>query len=850
MSPATDDHPHSVPVEDLLRSLSSDPERGLSQEQAQAALKRYGPNAFAKIKPRPWWSFLLSQFKSPMIGLLALAAVVSLTMGEILDAAAIFTVILLNALIGFFTEFRAEKAMEALRSMTSPNARVVRNGSVAVVSAEKVVPGDLLLLEAGDIVPADARLLESRNIALDEASLTGESMPVEKNVDCLPAETPLAERLNCVFSGTAVVRGNAKALVFATGTDSELGRISMLLESVKKHSTPLEERLEQFSRFLIVLVGVLAFLVFALGVFQGRGLFKMFETGIALAVAAVPEGLPFVATMTLAIGVHRMAKQKALVRNLSSVETLGSTTVICTDKTGTLTLNDMTVRLVLPVCDEQGRTLLQTAVLCNNAKLEQSGDIGDPMEIALLRAAREKGMNLEEVKMRFPRTGENPFDSRTMTMETFHGVWKALKGAPEKVLSQTNHIWTEEGIRPMGGQDRKHWLERAEEISGQGMRSLAFAWGNEKEGLAFVGLIGIIDPPRPEVKDAVSACHEAGIRVVMVTGDHLATARSIAKEVGILCPLHPDSLEGKELELLDEKSLSSKIAAVSVIARVAPEHKLKIVQAFQAAGETVAMTGDGVNDAVALKQADVGIAMGIQGTEVSKESSDLILQDDRFSTIVNAIDEGRRIFGNIRKSVLFLLCCNLSEVFTVLFAVLSRLPAILLPLQILWINLITDVLPALSLALDPAEPGTMRRPPMPRSERILTPRHLRLILFYGTLMSLGVLFVSLAVLRTSPGSPEKAVAMGFHAMVLSQLFFVFNVRNHSLFRKPGQIFSNPMLILSVLVSIGVQVFITHIAIFQKVLSIHPLQLPEWGLILAGALLPTAVAQIHKFALGR
>jgi Ca2+-transporting ATPase len=850
MSPASEDHPHSVPVEELLRRFSSDPQTGLTQEQAHAALERYGPNAFAKTKPRPWWSFFLSQFKSPMVGLLSLAAAVSLTMGEVLDASAILVVILLNAFIGFLTEFRAERAMEALRSLTSPNARVIRNGTVANISAEKVVPGDLLLLEAGDVVPADARLLESRNLALDEAPLTGESMPVEKKAGRLPVETPLAERLNCVFSGTAIVRGNAKALVFATGPDSELGRISRLLESVKKHSTPLEERLEQFSRFLIVLVGALAFLVFTLGVLQGRGLFKMFETGIALAVAAVPEGLPFVATMTLAIGVHRMAKQKALVRNLSSVETLGSTTVICTDKTGTLTLNDMTVRLVLPVCEEQEITLLQAAVLCNNAVLKQGGDIGDPMEIALLRTAREKGMDLDEVNNRFPRTGENPFDSRTMTMETVHGAWKALKGAPERVLSEINRIWTAEGIRPLEESDRNRWLERAEEISGEGMRSLAFAWGNEKDGLGFVGLIGIIDPPRPEVKEAVSACHEAGIRVVMVTGDHLATARSIAKEVGILSPQYPESLEGKELELLDDKSLPSKMAAVSVIARVVPEHKLKIVQAFQETGETVAMTGDGVNDAVALKQADVGIAMGIQGTEVSKESSDMILQDDRFSTIVKAIHEGRRIFGNIRKSVLFLLCCNLSEVFTVLFAVLSRLPAILLPLQILWINLVTDVLPALSLALDPAEPGTMRRPPIPRAERILTPRHLRLIFFYGTLMSLGVLSVTLTVLRICPGNPEKAVAMGFHAMVLSQLFFVFNVRNHSIFRKPGQIFSNPMLILSVLVSIGVQVYITYIPLFQKVLSIHPLQLQEWGLILAGAFLPTAVAQIHKIALGR
>ncbi len=843
-------YPHSVPLNDLIQGLSSNPQTGLAQEQARAALERYGPNTFAQTKPRPWWSFLLSQFRSPMVGLLALAAAVSFVMGEILDSAAILVVILLNALIGFLTEFRAEKAMEALRSMTSTIARVIRGGTLCVVSAEWIVPGDLLLLEAGDVVPADARLLESRNLAVDEAPLTGESMPVEKRVDLLPGETPLSERMNCVFAGTAVVRGNAKALVYATGLDSELGRISRLLESVEKQSTPLEERLEQFSRLLILLVAAIAALVFALGALQGRGLFKMFETGIALAVAAVPEGLPFVATMTLAIGVRRMAKQKALVRNLSSVETLGSTTVICTDKTGTLTLNEMAVRLVLPACEEHEATLLRTAVLCNNAVLDEGGGIGDPMEIALLRVAEEKGIDIEWERKRFPRTGEIPFDSGKMTMETFHGAWKALKGAPEKVLSQADRIWTSGGIRPMSESERVHWLAQTEEFSGKGMRSLAFAWGNDKDGVAFVGLMGIIDPPRPEVRDAVQACHDAGIRVVMVTGDHLATARAIAKEVGILNPAYPESLEGKDLDILDEEDLSLKSARVSVIARVAPEHKLKIVQAFQAAGETVAMTGDGVNDAVALKKADVGIAMGIQGTEVSKESSDIILQDDRFSTIVHAIQEGRRIFGNIRKSVLFLLCCNLSEVSTVLFSVLFRLPAILLPLQILWINLITDVLPALSLALDPIEPGAMNRPPMPRKERILSPRHLRLILSYGTLMSLGVLSVTMTALKAYPGDPEQAVAMGFHAMVLAQLFFVFNVRDHSLFRRPRQLVSNLSLVLSVLVSIGIQVLIPFIPVFQKVLAIHPLRLEQWALILAGALLPTAIAQIHKILLGR
>jgi Ca2+-transporting ATPase len=814
------------------------------------ALGRFGPNRLDQEETRPWWSFFLSQFRSPMVGLLSLAAAVSLFMGENLDAAAIFVVIVLNALIGFFTEFRAEKAMEALRSMTSPNARVIRDGVPSLINAEDVVPGDILLLEAGDLVPADSRLVDARNLAVDESSLTGESMPVEKDTKVLPLEIPLADRHNCVFSGTAVVRGNGKALVTATGLESELGRISTLLGGVKKKRTPLEEKLEKFSRHLILLVGAIAGLVFAVGVLQGRGIFKMFETGIALAVAAVPEGLPFVATMTLAIGVHRMARQNALVRNLSSVETLGSTTVICTDKTGTLTLNDMNVRLVLPVCPSSEGALLRAAVLCNNASIDGPVPIGDPMEVALLRVAKEKGVDPASLRQSYPRTSEIPFDSRTMMMETQHGAGTAQKGAPERLLDGLEYIWAEEGARPLTSSDRQNWLEEVERVAKEGMRSLAFAWGTEDGPLAFVGLMGIIDPPRPGVKEAVQACHEAGIHVVMVTGDHLDTAKSIAREVGIHSSRFPECMDGKALEMLEEKELFEKAGKVSVLARVAPEHKLRLVQAFQALNETVAMTGDGVNDAVALKQADVGIAMGIQGTEVSKESSDIILQDDRFQTIVKAIDEGRRIFGNIRKSVLFLLCCNLSEVFTVLFALVFRLPAVLLPLQILWINLITDVLPALSLALDPSEPGSMRRPPMERSEDILTPRHHRLIFSYGTLMTVGVFSVVLAAFLCRPGNLENATAMGFHAMVFSQLLFVFNVRDHSLFRKPGQLLSNLWLVGAVLFSIALQVGITQIPVFQEVLSISPLYIHEWGIVLAGAILPTLVAQFHKVLLGR
>ncbi len=840
---------HSKDAREVLLAFETDPSTGLSLSAASEALARFGTNSLRKPETPPWWSFIVSQFNNPMVWVLSLAAVISLFMEERLDAAAIVVVIFLNTLIGFVTEFRAERAIEALRSMTAPSARVQREGRPMLVPAENVVPGDILLLEAGDIVSADARLYEARNLAVNESSLTGESMPVEKVTEPLPENVTLADRTNCVYSGTAVVRGNARAVVFATGLNSEIGKISSLLEEVGSKSTPLEEKLGRLSRGILYLVGTIATFVFVVGSLQGRGILNMLETGIALAVAAVPEGLPFVATMTLAIGVHRMAKQNALVRNLSSVETLGSTTVICTDKTGTLTMNDMSVRSVLPVSPESEALLYKVAVLCNNASLEKGEEVGDPMEIALLRAANERGADPAAIRQEFPRTGEIPFDSRTMTMTTCHRGCRAKKGAPEKILLELDYLWSESGPRPISGSERERWSDEISRIASGGMRSLAFAWGEEGTELAFVGLMGIIDPPRPEVANSVRACHEAGIHVVMVTGDHLGTARAIAEEVGILSERSPDSMDGKTFETLAPESLARRIGKVSVIARVSPEHKLTLVQTLQEAGHTVAMTGDGVNDAVALKQADVGIAMGIQGTEVSKESSDVILQDDRFYTIVKAIVEGRRIFGNIRKSVVYLLSCNLSEVLVVLLGLLLRLPAVLLPLQILWINLVTDVLPALSLALDPAEPDSMHRPPLPRSEGILTRAIYRQILCYGSLMALGTLAVAFAALARHPGDTECATATAFHTIVFAQLLFVFNVRDHSLFHDFGQIFRNPWLVSGVLLSSALQVLITTIPVFQQVLSIAPLSITDWAIVLAGATLPSLFGQGCKILAG-
>lgn len=844
------ENPHSLSMEEIADVLETSLDRGLSSEQVEMLREIHGKNVLQEIESDPWWRIFLRQFNTSMIYLLSFAAAISFFMGEDLDGGAIIVVILINGIIGFLTEFRAEKALEALRSMTSPQSRVIRDGEIRLVKSEDLVPGDLILLEPGDIIPADARITRLHNLMINEAPLTGESMPVEKKQGVIKEETLLPDRNNCVFAGTSVVKGTARAIVFAIAMKTQFGKIGEMLQTIPDQATPLEQRLSRFSQFLIYVTMGIALAVIGLGIFQGRDLVTMIETGIALAVAAVPEGLPFVATMTLAIGVHRMAGLNALVRNLSSVETLGSTTVICTDKTGTLTKNEMTIRTLELPDGEDDTLLLKIGVLCNDASISEEGEfIGDPMEVALLKYAREKGFSVQDIRSRNTRIHEEPFDSETKRMVTWHEEGVALKGAPERVIRETSSIITDAGPQSFSDEEKKTWLAKVVEMASKGMRTLAFAWGDDLDSMIFAGIAGVDDPPRPEVGYSVQKCHDAGMHVVMITGDHLVTAEAIAEEIGILHDGHNESLSGLQLENMSEEDLAAEARKVAVIARVAPEDKLKIVRGLQKAGEVVAMTGDGVNDAVALRQADVGVSMGIQGTEVSKEASDIILQDDRFSTIVDAISEGRRIFDNIRKAILFLLCCNLSEVLTVFMSILFRLPSILLPLQILWINLATDVIPALSLALDPGEPDLMHRPPKNRDEDVITKRNKYQILFYGVLMTMGVFSVYFWSLWAHSNDIARATEMGFHTLVISQLLFVVNVRKGSILRNPGQIWSNPWLLLGVLISMILQVSITYIPLFQEVLEIVPLSIEEWLMILAGALVPTTIAQLRKVISG-
>jgi len=761
---------HCMNSEDLLRSLGTGSEHGLAEKDITMLQNIYGKNILREIKSDPCWKLLLNQFKTAMIYLLAFASLISLLMGEKLDTSAILVVIFLNAFVAFLTEFRAERSLQALKSMTSPESKVIWSGKTLIVKSEDLVPGDIILLEAGDIVPADARILIFKNLMVNEASLTGESLPVVKTDQILEENTPFSDRHNCFYSGTCVVRGRAKCVIFATGMDTEFGKIGEMLQTVSSRMTPLEERLARFSHFMIFATVTIAILVILLGFLQGRGFLKMLETGIALALAAVPEGLPFVATMALAFEVHKMAGVNALVRNLSSVETLGSTTIICTDKTGTLTVNRMQIRAIETSCEEAMEKLMRVSVLCNYASLKEDNGTGDPIETALLRYAVEHQVSYEKVRREFPRINEEPFDSETRRMITWHTSGVAMKGAPEEIISQCIGTMEKDHLRKSDETIRAEWLGKVQKLASRGMRTLAFAWGNNLESMYFSGLAGFDDLPRKEVTSSVELCHKAGIHAVMVTGDHLFIAETIARETGIMDNSHRSAVSGEELNNMYESDIADIAGQIAVFARVDPEHKLKIVRGLQEAGEVVAMTGNGVNDAVALHHANVGVAMGIQGSEVSKEASDIILQDDIRGTIVQAVKEGRRIFDNIRKAVLFLLSCNLSEILTFFISILFRLPSVLLPLQILWINLATDVIPALAISLDPAEVDIMKRPPKKKSEDIITFQHKFQIVLYSILMAHGVLGFYLWTLFFHSGACSLANEMGFRTLVFSQLF--------------------------------------------------------------------------------
>jgi P-type Ca2+ transporter type 2C len=902
---------HMLEAAEVLRALGTDAASGLSNEEAARRLEERGTNELEDRGTRSPWAILWDQFTSTMIVILIVAALASALLGDYEDSIAIAVIVVLNAALGFGQEYRAERAMAALQQLSAPRVKVRRENRVREISASELVPGDVVLLEAGNLVPADGRLLESANLRVEEAALTGESEPVEKYPAALEEEdTPLGERVDMLYSSTVVAMGRGLFVVTETGMATELGKIASMIQTTHREQTPLQRRLSQVGKVLALAALAIVGVVFALGLLRGEDLEVMFLTAVSLAVAAVPEGLPAVVTIALALGAHRMFKRRALIRKLPAVETLGSVTVICSDKTGTLTQNRMTAT-VLDVAGHTvelgggsladskpgpvGRTppavgddptlalLLAGAALCNDALLEDHEEdgfraVGDPTEGALVVAAAREGLKKPEIELALPRVGEVPFDSGRKRMTTVHEVVSGsemleplepvlnaemetasyiafTKGAVDRLLEISSEVWSdEERVEPLTEGWRERISSANEQLAGDGIRVLGVGLrrlrsfdgdGEEQErNLIFLGIVGMIDPPRSEAKDAVETCKRAGIRPVMITGDHPLTARHIATELGIAEDKR--ILTERDLASLPGEDLVDLVEEVPVYARVSPEHKLDIVEALQEKGHIVAMTGDGVNDAPALKRADIGVAMGITGTDVSKEAADMVLTDDNFATIVAAVEQGRVIYDNIRKFIKYLLTSNSAEILVMLVGPFLGLGLPLLPLQILWINLVTDGPPALALSAEPAERGIMRRPPRPPGESVFARGLGRHVVWVGALMAL----VSLATgLWYSQIAPEIWQTMVFTTLTLSQLSHVMAIRagDESLFRVG--LLSNTPLLGAVAFTFVLQLFAIYAPFFQGFLETEALPLADLAIAVALSTIIFWAVEVEKW-LGR
>jgi Ca2+-transporting ATPase len=845
---------------ELTQHLNVDLHQGLSPNNVLERRKNYGPNEIRETEGRSVWRMLLAQFADFMILVLMCAAVISGVVGQLEDTLAILAIVLLNAIIGTVQEYRAERAVAALRQMAAPMAQVIRDHLPITVPASELVPGDIVIVEAGDVVPADLRFLEAVELKIDESALTGESQAVSKRTEPLLEEgLPLGDRLNMAYKGTLVTSGRAKALVVATGMATELGKIATLLREQRTVKTPLQKRLARFGRLLAVGVLVICAVIFAAGVLRDEPLILMFLTAISLAVAAIPEALPAVVTISLALGAHKMSKRQALVRRLPAVETLGSVTYICSDKTGTLTQNKMRVDRIfadgrtlsrLPESDDEAepwRLLGQAMALSNDAEPDKQGGIkGEPTETALCIAAREAGFDKSILKAEFPRCGEIPFASERKCMTTLHrrssAVISFTKGAPERILEQCTGILTGEGVKAL---EVEAIAGEAHKLASKGYRVLALAFRcftdlpqsitpeHVENKLTFLGLVALIDPPRPEVSAAVSDCQTAGITPVMITGDHPATARTIAVRLGI-AQKDDRVITGQELEGLSQEDFLSQVTRLRVYARVSPEQKIRIIKALQDEGEFVAMTGDGVNDAPALKRADIGVAMGRKGTDVARESAEMVLLDDNFATIVGAVREGRRIFDNIRKFIRYVLTTNAGEIWVLFAAPFLGLPLPLLPLQILWINLVTDSLPCMALAAEPEEHGIMQRAPRPPSESMFAHGIWQHIIWVGLLI--GSITLAMQAWAYHSGI-EHWQTMVFTVLTFSQLTHVMAIRSNreSLF-KLG-LSSNIPLLGAVLLTIALQLAVIYTPFLQSLFKTEPL---TWNELIICFTLPFVV----------
>jgi Ca2+-transporting ATPase len=938
---------HSQPVEEVLDKLSTHDERGLTTAEAQKRLEQYGHNELREKPPTPFWRLVLDQLRSFVVILLIVASLVSFLLGEQVEAVAIIAIVVLNAVIGVIQESRAEASLAALKKLAAPDARVIRDGSRVDIPGRDLVPGDVVLLEAGNFVPADVRLIESVNLRIEEAALTGESVPVEKRAALvLEREIPLGDRKNTAFMGTVVSYGRGTGVVVATGHNTQIGLIAQMLSAVDEEETPLQRRLEELGRTLSIAALVVVAIVFGVGLLRGGDLLEGFIIAVSLAIAAVPEGLPAVVTITLALGMREMVKRHALIRRLASVETLGSASVICSDKTGTLTQNEMTaVRLwcageTLEITGDgykpEGKfiheggkvdfskhpavtTVLWAGLLANDALLEQSGSaggnggsegtptyrmVGDPTEGALVVAAAKAGIWRAAMERDFPRVAENPFDSARKTMSTLHEVRDiasfadpftdpgaapryvlCVKGAPDVVLAAcTRYQRLDDEPAPLTPEMRDEIAETNAAFSSDALRVLAMAYQTfdgmpepmtaeaVEKNLTFIGLIGMIDPARPEVKPAIQQAREAGIRTVMITGDYPDTAKAIAQAIGLLRP-GGRVLPGAALDKMSEPQVLEAVKVTDVFARVSPQHKVIIVDALRKTGAVAAMTGDGVNDAPALKRADIGVAMGITGTDVAKEAADMVLTDDNYASIVAAVEQGRIIYSNIRKFVFFLLSSNVAEIMIIFLATLAGLPTPLTAIQLLWLNLITDGAPALALALEKGDPDVMEQPPRPKEEPIIN-RTMSIGIVVQTVAQTGATLGAFLLgllwhLRAGAVLPpdanpllfvlqydwhgvdvQTAETMAFVTLSLCELFRAYTVRSErtSLFRIG--IFSNRYMQLAVGISLTLLLLVVNVPFLQPIFNTHFLTPTEWAVVFGLALVPAISEEITKWFLRR
>ncbi|MDM0482772.1 calcium-transporting P-type ATPase, PMR1-type [Clostridium perfringens] len=856
---------------EILKELDVDEKNGLSSNEALRRLEKYGKNKLVTKKKKTLFKQFLSQLKDIMIYILIIAAIISAFLGEISDALIILLVIIINAVIGVVQESKAEKALDALKELSTPKALVKRDGSLKEILSEDIVPGDIVIIDAGRYIPGDLRLIDTANLKIEESAFTGESVPSEKDASFLPdKEIPIGDQNNMAFMSTLATYGRGVGVVVGTGMNTEIGKIAKMIEQEENDETPLQKKLSELGKILGFLAVGICILIFIISFFQGRDLLEMFLTSISLAVAAIPEGLPAIVAIVLALGVQRMVKKNAIIRKLPAVETLGSVSIICSDKTGTLTQNKMTVTTVYTndsyikesefnLNKNESKLLVDCMVLCNDATYSEKNQTGDPTEIALLESSFNLNILKEKLEKDFKRIDEIPFDSDRKLMTTVNLVDnnKArvfTKGALDSILSICNKISINGKLLDFTKEYKAKVLENSNIMSDKALRVLAFAYKDiskenivldslEKD-LIFIGMVGMIDPPRLEVKDSIKLCKNAGITPVMITGDHKNTAFAIANELGIAENIS-QAITGHEIDKFKEEEFNEKIINYRVFARVSPEHKVKIVKAFKSHGNIVSMTGDGVNDAPSLKAADIGVAMGITGTDVSKGASDMILTDDNFSTIVSAVEEGRKIYLNIKKSIVFLLSCNLGEILTLFTAILLNWNSPLQPIHILWVNLITDSFPALALGVDKTKEDVMNNPPRNPKESIFVKSDKVQLIINGVLIGGITLFAFKLGERLYADSLIYAQTMAFVVLSVSQLFLSLSLRSNTKSAFSLGLFSNKYLVYSILLGIFLQVIIISISFIANIFKVTPLLLYDWIVVILVSLIPFAINEILK-----